>query len=132
MGGFLLLGQLGFIAGEKYRFGGVFLLALGILCHLLRVGPRGPAKVLALISLTNGRKAVASTDPWNQVGPAKANVNDLGGLVKLMVSGGKKCLMVIVEFGFSLFSPGLVKTVQVWAGPSSVALFIGSSCPPPC
>lgn len=28
-----------------------------------------------------------------------------------------------VEFGFSISSPGLVKTVQVWAGPSSVAVY---------
>lgn len=47
---------------EKCRFGGVFFLALGILWHLLGVGPRGQVKVPPLIYLTTSRKAVASTD----------------------------------------------------------------------
>ena len=67
----------------------------GICAIFCRVGPRGRAKVLTLISLTNSRKAVATQMPeikWVQQRPMWMI---LGGLVKQMVSGGEKFSMIL-------------------------------------
>ena len=66
------------------------------------------------------------------MGPAKANVDDLGWISKTDGVRRGEVFNDIVDFGFCIFSPGLEKTVHMWAGLNSLTLFILPSCPLPC